>query len=330
MAKLSFKTSDEENNKKSKISLKLTFKKNSEQNNIDAQNNQQQEQLSTAHSEQIIKWDTSTPENFLSQVFDFFGSGWVDKFKNDIFVYSFKDQNLSEKQKFIAILKNFFTVEQLNKVKTLISQFNDKILKLQQEKQNLAKKNDILSRRILSVENELTDLEQQLHKLKAEYRNLIPFEVLIENFNRSDDKPQIEQIAKLLNDNFNGNDITTILFSVNFLGFWPSLTNTIADFGTNQKENMERIYTVLTLLLSVLRGLHPPHRRDILDLTAEYVNAYFSDYKFISPEQTLQIDPNIHNAEGIGGKLILEGRSFVVIRADTGKTVKFADIITVK
>jgi hypothetical protein len=64
----------------------------------------------------------------------------------------------------------------------------------------------------------------------------------------------------------------------------------------------------------------------MLDLLAVACSAKFKLYKFISPEESLQVDPRIHSATALGGSTIKEGISFAVIKKDTMQTVKYAEI----
>ena len=100
------------------------------------------------------------------------------------------------------------------------------------------------------------------------------------------------------------------------------------NLGPDEKNNIEKIDDILRLLLLNIRGLHPPIRQQTLNLIADYVNNFFNEFEFLSPEQTSQIDPKIHNAENIGGNFVIEGLSFAILRKQTQVVYKYADIIT--
>ena len=69
--------------------------------------------------------------------------------------------------------------------------------------------------------------------------------------------------------------------------------------------------------------------KDTINVTYKYDSIYaskFEDYIFVSPEETLQLDPNIHNARGLGSTNIVEGASYAVIRRTSRQTVIYAEV----
>jgi len=93
-----------------------------------------------------------------------------------------------------------------------------------------------------------------------------------------------------------------------------------------EEEKMEILHTALTRVLEALTGLYIPQRRAVLEQLAKLCNSRVSDYLFISPEESKEIDLRIHNAASIGGNQILEGRTFAVVNRSSYQTVKYAEI----
>ena len=94
-----------------------------------------------------------------------------------------------------------------------------------------------------------------------------------------------------------------------------------------EEELMVAVHDSLSFMLFLFSGADVPSRRSFLNEIADVVNDHFSNFRFISPEQTVLIDPRIHQAEGISSQEILEGKTYAVIHNETLKTIKYAEII---
>lgn len=95
-----------------------------------------------------------------------------------------------------------------------------------------------------------------------------------------------------------------------------------------EEELVNTTHVALSFLLHTVKPLPKAFRRDLLDQVSKYVNEGFESYTFISPEQTLLLDPNIHETENPGSDEIERGLSFAVIHPRTKKTLKYAKVIT--
>lgn len=108
---------------------------------------------------------------------------------------------------------------------------------------------------------------------------------------------------------------------------WMHLRNDILSrLSTDESQNMERIHAQLTKLLTAISGLYVTCRRSVLDKLAYICSAPLPTYQFVSPEETLQVNPAIHSADGLGSSNIREGISFAILRRDTRQTIRYADV----
>ena len=124
-----------------------------------------------------------------------------------------------------------------------------------------------------------------------------------------------------------GDDDNLPIFVMRLAKGWSTLQYVLQrEAQSDDKDKLDIVYASLTNLLYGISGCFVSDRRMILELVAKHCNEFFSDYDFISPEQTLNVDPDIHNANGLGNAQIREGVSFCVVRRDTKKTVKYADV----
>ncbi len=322
MAKLSHKiTNDNNEEPKLKTTIKLSTKSGNLQQNQPEKDKKITEKI--ADFPQIQNTDGLI--EFLEQLFsqDFFR-----KFNKEQFVYDFQNNEISPKEKLKIILSDFISAEELKKINVYQQKKESEKKELQEKIQQLENQIVKLKKVIDNLKNQLNEAEEETFKTKQKYAKVFPAEDLIKIITEIDEDRNLERIAELFKQNFNSSDKISSKFVLLFTGGLKMISATIETFGTNEKNNMEQLDFQLGTFMKTLKGLHPPFRRDALNYLAEYVNKFFNTYKFVSPEATLQIDPNIHNAEGIGGTLVKEGLSFAIVRKDTGKTVKLADIIT--
>lgn len=115
-------------------------------------------------------------------------------------------------------------------------------------------------------------------------------------------------------------------FIINFISGMSGFLFVAGKSYPSDHEKIESISESLRNLLAKLKGLYVSQRRPLLDEIAKIAGNFNENYIFISPEETLQIDPAIHNAKGIGGSRVKEGVSFAVVEKNTRKTIIYADI----
>lgn len=121
-------------------------------------------------------------------------------------------------------------------------------------------------------------------------------------------------------------DLTAFLMA--FVGEWNHLKDTETAPAESPLDAVRQQHQALSKLLEALSGLYIPQRRTLLDQVAQWASRRFEDYVFVSPEETQQVDPALHNLPGSGGHTVREGRSFAVIRRQSRTVVIYADIIT--
>ena len=185
------------------------------------------------------------------------------------------------------------------------------------------------------LRSNMEDLEGEKAELQSRLNKTLEADAFVKTIFRSADGETDAQkrIARTLEDAIGqGGDDGLPSFVTRLAKGWASLQyvlQTSAEIG-DDKEKLEVVYPALTNLLACISGCYVTDRRMVLELVAKHCNEFFSDYDFISPEQTLNADPDIHNATGLGNAQIREGVTFCVVRRDTKKTVKYADVLTNK
>jgi hypothetical protein len=117
-------------------------------------------------------------------------------------------------------------------------------------------------------------------------------------------------------------------FFAGFVKGWFALKPLLNATYENEKQKVEVIHQNVTKFLEGITGIIIPQRRVLLDALARYISNGFEEFIFVSPEETIQIDPAIHDAKGMGGTKVKEGLSFAVLRKQNRQTYLFADIKT--
>ncbi len=217
----------------------------------------------------------------------------------------------------IDVISNF-TETQNVKVEKIAAQLSD--LQILTQKQETQIKNLTL---------QIEDAEEQIYKTEKKYADTIAVADLVNSFILSEISNSFtREIAEMLIESYKNGEKQGIKFTLKFLKGFVFVENAILQLGDNDKENINILNDATKQLMSTISGTNSAERRPILDKVANLCNSYLNEYDFISPEQTLQIDPKIHNAEGLGGSIIKEGLSFAVVRRETRKAVYYAEILT--
>lgn len=197
--------------------------------------------------------------------------------------------------------------------------------------ERMAQKVEKYNAKFQELRSNMEDLEGEKAELQSRLNKTLEADAFVKTIFRSADGETDAQkrIARTLEDAIGqGGDDGLPSFVTRLAKGWSSLQyvlQTSAEIG-DDKEKLEVVYPALTNLLACISGCYVTDRRMILELVAKHCNEFFSDYDFISPEQTLNADPDIHNATGLGNAQIREGVTFCVVRRDTKKTVKYADV----
>lgn len=197
--------------------------------------------------------------------------------------------------------------------------------------ERMAQKVEKYNAKFQELRSNMEDLEGEKAELQSRLNKTLEADAFVKTIFRSADGETDAQkrIARMLEDAIGqGDDDGLPAFVTKLAKGWAALQyalKTSADIA-DDKEKLEVVYPALTNLLACISGCYVTDRRMVLELVAKHCNEFFSDYDFISPEQTLNADPDIHNATGLGNAQIREGVTFCVVRRDTKKTVKYADV----
>ncbi|MCR5453455.1 MAG: hypothetical protein K6F33_00510 [Bacteroidales bacterium] len=201
--------------------------------------------------------------------------------------------------------------------------------------ERMAQKVEKYNAKFQELRSNMEDLEGEKAALQSRLNKTLEADAFVKaTFRDSDGETDSQKrIARTLEEAIGqGGDDNLPKFVTKFAQGWSALQyvlRTTSDMS-DDKAKLDIVYPALTNLLACVSGCYVSDRRMVLELVAKHCNEFFSDYDFISPEQTLNADPDIHNATGLGNAQIREGVSFCVVRRDTKKTVKYADVLTNK
>ena len=210
-----------------------------------------------------------------------------------------------------------------------LTNFQNQIENLRSEKEKLTQVNGKLEIYVSNLKQQLETTEEQIFKIKKDYENVVPVEELVKFFlTEKINNFYTQKLVTLSKEAYLSGDKNAKTFVMAFLKNFVLIENAYLNLGEDETENMQILYQAGSKLLKNIAGKYASERRMMLDTLADFFTSLLETYKFISPEQTLQIDTQIHNAEGLGGNTIRYGLSFAVVRKETGKTVIFADVIT--
>lgn len=184
-----------------------------------------------------------------------------------------------------------------------------------QEIENLKQKNNIL--------------EEKLFQIQKSNQNLVEIDEILNKIISDDLNQQIcANLKKYIKEDFLYGDKNSKEFIWSFFNGFIILKDTLNNLPSDENEKVNSLYNATTKLFKYIKGKNSSHRRLILDEIANLCNNYLTNFKFISPEKSLSLDPQIHNIQGKGGNIVVEGLSMAVIRKDTGKTLYYAEIIS--
>jgi len=182
------------------------------------------------------------------------------------------------------------------------------------------------------MRQQMDALESEKMEIQKQLNSTIQASVLVDEVFGSRDGSSEHQ--KHLIDTLRGaldsaDDENLTRFIIKFAKGWTVLQRSLQMLPDMEKgkPQLDCVCDALTFLLACISGSYVSERRTLLELVARHCCEYFQEYIFISPEHTLNLDPEIHNVESAGSSTIKEGVSFAVIRSDTKKTVRYADVV---
>lgn len=225
------------------------------------------------------------------------------------------------------ILDNSLNSSTLDKIREIITISNKKIEELQAKNTDLLNKEKKQTTLIQNLTTQVEDAEELTFKTEKKYSDTIPISEIIKSFISENFKNEsTDRIENLLSDSYKNGGQNGQKFTKSFLKAYVWIENAFLNLKEDEKTNLYLVHNATKTFMHQISGTISSERRPILDIIATLINSHFHEYDFISPEQTLLIDPTIHNAEGTGGSSIKEGLSFAVVRRETRKTVFYADI----
>lgn len=329
MAKLSHKitngnnNSNDSNNQNKKLGFTLSTKVDNE-NEIQYQNNQNQEKTEQ-FSEKLIETPISISQIIEKIGIDKFGSLTKADFEKLFPLEGEVDINEIKKQ----IVQKVVKAEIANELGKYAEEVNKKYSDLVGKYKELDEKTRKQEIQVKNLTMQVDDAEEQLFKTEKKYADTVPVGDLIDSFLKQNfSNEYTHKISELLKEGYKNGGRNGAKFTYGFLKGFVAIEETIINLGSDEKENLDLLHEAGKSLLGQITELTVPERRPILDVVANMFNSYLHTYDFVSPEQTLQIDPTIHNAEGLGGSVVKEGLSFAVVRRETRKTVFYAEIST--
>ncbi len=316
MAKLSKKiTNNQEENKEVK-KISALSKKETTQNNEQIQENKSNEEVKKTTD------INETSKQIISKI-DFEKLS-INEIRNLLNNSELTDAQL---EKFI---KNKLKIDEFeSNLLAELANFQNQIENLRSEKEKLTQVNGRLETYVSNLKQQLETTEEQIFKIKKDYENVVPVEELVKFFlTEKINNFYTQKLVTLSKEAYLSGDKNAKTFVMAFLKNFVLIENAYLNLGEDETENMQILHQAGSKLLKNIAGKYASERRMMLDTLADFFTSLLETYKFISPEQTLQIDTQVHNAEGLGGNTIRYGLSFAVVRKETGKTVIFADVIT--
>lgn len=324
MAKISKKISQEDENKEPQKQEQYTGgikrKVKTEDDEQNVANKDGEEVKKNSGTENPL-----TPEEIAHWFISFFGEEIFDHVKeNPNFSLPFTEGNISTEQWLNKALKTVFLFEDIQKIGLAIKIKYFQAISAVEESKQFQKDYKRMKNEFEELEEDLDRAKSKRNKLEKEMRSSLPAEGIIEAIFGKDEKASV--INQSLKDAMSNPGDELKEFVLAFIRGWLYLKQEMKKFTDDEKANIDIAQHAIRELLKNISGHFIPERRAILDQVAEYISGFFKEYIFISPEQSLQIDPSMHNAKGLGGSRVKEGISFAVLRKENKQTYQYADI----
>lgn len=235
------------------------------------------------------------------------------------------ESTITDKVWLLKALKTILPLANIQDFKRHLSQqFNansEAVVMIQQQQKELEQ----LYAKVNRMQRSLASHQrQQQKKTHTDFSN-IPANYLIDA--AFGQKTTTKGIQNLLHEAFEIPSETFKEFLIAFYTAWMDFQTTLQHAQENEKTRVRFLYEELKVFLKKLNGLYITQRRALLEEVAAIASMKLQKYLFISPEETLQINPKIHNIVGGNGLQIKEGVSFAVVRKTSKQTYLYADVI---
>ncbi len=320
-------------NKSSSLSFVKKNKKEEEEANTETADTNQ---LKTVTENQIAQKTIKSPEDISNWLIGFLGDDMFEQIKTNPYLQlPYTDENIELKDWLVKAIKTIFKPETIGNIGQQIQENHNKLAEInaiaqqaQQEKQQIEERLTKAQTRFEQIKNETDNAEDEKFQIEKKLRASIELSQFIDDFfdNNESKHSDIEKLVRLFKESLSNLNENLSTFLIKFGKGWMFIQAAILQFNDDEKANMKQLHQALTHLMAFISQTHIPERRPALDLVASFVSSKFSEYEFISPEQTLQVDPAIHNAQGLGSNTVKEGVSFAVIRKESRQAVIYADI----
>ncbi|GAA4409163.1 hypothetical protein GCM10023187_32050 [Nibrella viscosa] len=277
---------------------------------------------------------TTALDGLVNHLRDLLGSEGVERLRqNPDLALPYADENTTDSDWLRRGLQTILTSDDIKIVGERITQLPRTLQRpLLQEIENLRWEQEEQQRTLQQVltqkqaaETGREQAEIEVFRLRKELATRLPAEHFVRLFFS---RPGEERIRDLLIEATESPTPDLHAFLTAFVGEWNTLQTLAGQSPESPQDAVRQQHQALSNLLKALSGLYIPQRRALLDQVARWASGHFDEYVFVSPEETQQVDPAIHNIQGLGGNTVREGRSFAVIRRQSRTVVIYADIIT--
>lgn len=266
-----------------------------------------------------------SPEEITNWFISFFGEEIFAHIKeNPNFKLPFTEEGISTEDWLNKAIKTVFLFEDIQKMGRTIREKYFQVVSVVEESKQYRKDFKRVKDELDELSEDYDRARSKRNKLEKEIKSSLPAEGIIEAIFGKEEK--IADINKAMKEAMNNPSDELKSFITAFIQGWLIFKEEVLKFTNDEKANIDIAQKGGRELLNSISGCYIPERRAILDKVAEYISSFFTEYLFISPEQSLQIDPSIHNANGIGGSRVKEGVSFAVLRKENKQTYQYADI----
>ncbi len=313
---------------------KKVEKQNIEINNVDNSGSTQISQ--TVQGEKRTESKVASVEDIAKWLLGFIGNDIFEQLKNNEYLkLPYTDEQITLAQWLEKAVKTLFPQQSIQKIAQQIHENNEKTAQMDimtaqiaEEKAKMEEKFKQYNLKFQELKSQIDEAEEDKHRIKSEFNSTLPLSTFISEFynDPTDHSEELKKLMTILNEALQSKDASVSKFIVRFSKGWAFLKSTFVQIGQDEKENLEKVHASLTAFLTFISGVFITERRPLLDVIAKICSQKFDSYDFISPEQTLNLDPEVHNISGSGSGMIKEGITFAVVRRESRKAVKYADV----
>ncbi len=306
-----------------------------EKNKISTESVKPENTLITKNSVELNTEDNSTSHVKMNEsqtiewLIDFLGKNVFENIKaNPNFRLPYSDENISLADWVLKALKTICYFDDIYEISNNIQTKHYSIIySLKAAETELLKAKESISH----FESELEINKQNLALTKKKIAELeiksgraVDIKTLNEIIYKGNQ--EIEIFYALLNESLGNEDIELNNFYAAFTKNIIRIDRRLKEQYADEEKKIEILSNDLRVLLADISGIQIPQRRPLLDTLARMLNKHVLEFIFVSPEESLQIDPEIHIPDRQGGSLVREGISYAVLRKQNRQTYIYADI----